>query len=66
MEELNILAKLEGYKTKSDLVRDLIKEKWDKWAHKVKKYYKEHPEDYIVMDKVVIVEQVFKRRQAYR
>jgi len=45
-EDLESLVESEGYHSKSELVRELIKNKWDSWAEKTLKHAKAHPEEF--------------------
>ncbi|MDY6788442.1 MAG: ribbon-helix-helix protein, CopG family [Candidatus Nanohaloarchaea archaeon] len=46
-EEVETLVSSEGYSSKAELIRDLLRREWDKWAKKVEKHHGENPEDYI-------------------
>ena len=45
-EDLETLVESEGYASKSELVRELIRKKWDEWAEKALRHAKEHPEGF--------------------
>lgn len=45
-EDLEALVESEGYASKSELVRELIRRKWDEWAEKALKHAREHPEEF--------------------
>ncbi len=51
-EDIETLVESEGYHSKSELVRELLREKWDKWAEKALKYAKKHPEEFESWQKV--------------
>ena len=45
-EDLETLVESEGYGSKTELVRELIREKWDAWARKVAKHAEKNPNEY--------------------
>ena len=45
-EDLETLVESEGYGSKTELVRELIRERWDKWARRVVKHAKKNPGEY--------------------
>ena len=45
-EDLETLVESEGYASKSELVRELVRRKWDEWAEKAIRLAKEHPEEF--------------------
>ncbi len=51
-DDIQILAESNGYKDKSKFMRDIVRKEWDKWVRKQKKYFKEHPEDYVPLSTI--------------
>lgn len=51
-EDLETLVESEGYSSKSELVRELVRKKWDEWAEKALAHAKKHPEEFEHWDKV--------------
>lgn len=51
-EELGTLAESEGFKSKSELLRSLIRAEWDKWAERVVEHARKHPEEYTSLDEL--------------
>lgn len=51
-DDLESLVESEGYTSKSELVRELIKKKWDEWAKKALAHAKKHPEEFENWEKV--------------
>jgi len=45
-EDLETLVESEGYESKTELVRELIRKKWDMWARKVAKHAGKNPNEY--------------------
>ena len=50
-EDLETLVESEGYASKSELVRELIRKKWDDWAEKAIKLARDHPEEFVSWEK---------------
>ena len=49
-DDIESLTKSEGYASKTELVRDLLRKKWEEWGERVLKNFKEHPEEYVSLD----------------
>ena len=45
-KDLETLVESEGYGSKTELVRELIREKWDMWARKIVKHAEKNPGEY--------------------
>ena len=45
-KDLETLVESEGYGSKTELVRELIREKWDAWARKVAGHAIKNPHEY--------------------
>ena len=45
-DDLETLVESEGYGSKTELVKELIREKWNAWARKVSKHAEKNPSEY--------------------
>jgi len=45
-EDIESLTKSEGYSSKTELIKELLKDKWNEWGEKALKNYNEHSEEY--------------------
>ena len=49
-EDFESLTLTEGYPSKSDMLRQLIRNKWDEWAARLEKEYEQNPDEWETLE----------------